>query len=896
VARRNPYIPGLGEFSDNENPWSGGDVDLNAEGTRTTPAGGPLPGFETSPTPDSAKVRLVKDEAVTSAIAGLRSDMRVLQDMNSKFTVMVELAGQTVEQLGQMRREANIKADDMLNAITRMAQGGGASRSGNQGSRPTFVPAAGDATAGYTTLDNISGTFGNPFGIGSPVMNFSNRPDNYSPYVVGANGLATGGASPGSGLALRGGSGLIGPPRGGDGAAMGIGGGPSGGSRGGIGLAVGGGGHGGGLPPYNTGSGPGPGRGPGMPGLGSITQAMPALGSRLAGLATRAAPLALAMQAVQSGFHQYYDQRAQNERFQQIEGGSNAAGFGERAHEEGFRIGHMGLSAADDRAIFEGVTSFGVRGGQRNALANQVYKAKMNQGIGVNESMSALTAAAQFTSSGLESVIAGLREVTTVANQFGENAVQVRRKFVDSLSQIGNNSQISGTAANTLATTLTKSAAAGGRTGLNVNETDYYSGANQSAMIMAGATAGKSYSEMDKLNRNNPQAYAAVLGANTIQTLTSILGDDVVAYIKQELGSNNTQTSSGSEFTRIGNQVLNMMDDKGMPEDLLLQIVQARLPGIQIPTNGFGSWIVRQFSQSGSPAMTKKQSLAGATKVDSHGQIVNENTGKVTGKATGAGGAGGVMTTDDKSQVGISVRHNFKGVVYATGVTNTAIGNLESGKDPAYLKGALKQDKSYAASIDSFGHGAKIPQLEMLGRKYGKNLNKVKVRVHTDSDGDLDMSLEEAIQAYPAVIAAGDADIIAGAGDDNGKSLADIMGGQADTSAGNEKQAAIEKKSKAAARATQFSGAGSKSGAVKDKDTQGKSESWYKQHGLTDYYKNQQKKDRADGTVQVTLTDSASKLLKLLGPDANSNANSGVPGTSSSPTSRSGPHDPSNGG
>lgn len=146
-------------------------------------------------------------------------------------------------------------------------------------------------------------------------------------------------------------------------------------------------------------------------------------------------------------------QRIANDQFREIQGGSQADAFQERAAGRSFRIGQRltrgfgGMSATDADALFMGTTQAGLQGNERqNALdfgAENFRKYAMN----IQDSLRLIEVATQNGQHGLAGVAEALDGVTEAAVRSGVNAKQARDAFVASYSALAPSYTGQGTAA-----------------------------------------------------------------------------------------------------------------------------------------------------------------------------------------------------------------------------------------------------------------------------------------------------------------------------------------------------------------------------------------------------------------------------------------------------------------
>lgn len=202
---------------------------------------------------------------------------------------------------------------------------------------------------------------------------------------------------------------------------------------------------------------------------------------------------ALAIGAVgYEGAKMVADQRAKNAQYQAIMGGSNFAGFGQRAQEEAFRLKNIfTLGSGQAEQAFMGTTQLGMRGGERGGAINMMVNTYKDLGMSISQSLEAVSVQAKSGYENFTALEDSLSKVSAAAKQTAQNAEMVRQSFINTYSTL---TQTVGGSASTLstATAVSQMQTGLGRQFANVN----FGGiTGQNQMYMMASQAGMSYNQ-----------------------------------------------------------------------------------------------------------------------------------------------------------------------------------------------------------------------------------------------------------------------------------------------------------------------------------------------------------------------------------------------------------------
>lgn len=299
---------------------------------------------------------------------------------------------------------------------------------------------------------------------------------------------------------------------------------PGYGYYGGPGLPYGGGGlgrggRGGGIPPSGGGAGAG-GHGGGNWLLRAVSARMPIVG------------------VAAFGMQEQLSQRNKNAYYQNVEGGSNFGGFGERLSEEAYRWSTMDMfSSQEAREAFKGVTRIGYNGrvdpghgpGRQDAL-NFVYHGKSSYGATVDESLMTLQTASETTQVSLTQLSGTLKQLSDDAGKAGVNAQMARSQMMAYYSQALSSGY--GAGAVSAAGTISDTMASYGRS---------YADSSAAGQLTASygryaaAQAGMTYGQLTTLQKTNPQAAASIRTGVGLQAAGQVLTPQMQQYLQQRI-------------------------------------------------------------------------------------------------------------------------------------------------------------------------------------------------------------------------------------------------------------------------------------------------------------------------------------------------------------------------
>lgn len=483
--------------------------------------------------------------------------------------------------------------------------------------------------------------------------------------------------------------------------------GPAGPNAGGGGHGGGGanpGGYGGG----NNGSGGGGGGGGGIMGW---------LGSHIPGAGI-----------VKSIFGEARNQRAKNEYYQNVEGGSNAAGFGERMHEEAYALTTGGVLSGDEaRTAFKGVTrlgyngrvddQFSTQGGRQDAL-NYIYHAKTSYGASVNESLKNLEVVSKNSTLSLTGLNKALKDISDTAGKAGVNAQMARAQYM-ALLQTGVQAGYGGGAIQT-AQNIQMGKSSLGR---SYEDIDLSGQMSQQYTYMASSNLGMTYNQYTAMQSGNPLAASQARAGQNLALLSQIFSQDEVNWIKQKAQSLGGQLDPNSALTIV--------------PDFLRAFPNHNINVIQQQLAAFG------IVQTDDP----QKALAYAFNL--------------------IGGNNGDLASAQKNQQDTQV----------TSTANAAKIADKEGKDSPFLNSKNidpfslgKAANTYADTVKT--SGKRNPVIENLLQQV-HDQDKTKVIVHTSS-GQRVMSLSDAIKQHPEELSSGSVEFVSG--DEKGKTVSDIVG------------------------------------------------------------------------------------------------------------------------
>lgn len=173
--------------------------------------------------------------------------------------------------------------------------------------------------------------------------------------------------------------------------------------------------------------------------LGGVTgavRAIPVIGATVMGA-----------EALYQGANFIGEQRRANAAYQSIYGGTNMAGMGQRALQEGFKLrntfgnitsavglGHSGLSGGDADKAFKAVSAMGFQGGERNRRLDFITNNFRSMGMSVDESMQLVIASSTTLTTSLQELHGQLKQVSDMAKETGQSSALFRQSFIRNFS------------------------------------------------------------------------------------------------------------------------------------------------------------------------------------------------------------------------------------------------------------------------------------------------------------------------------------------------------------------------------------------------------------------------------------------------------------------------------
>lgn len=515
--------------------------------------------------------------------------------------------------------------------------------------------------------------------------------------------------------------------------------GPGGGS-GGIGTYVPGYGYYGGAgAPYGMGGGAGQGRpGGGIPpsgGGGGHSSHLGLLGT----VASRVPVVGLAVRGVEEAL----SQREKNSYYQNVEGGSNASGFAERAHEELYRWSTAGMfSAAESREAFKGVTRIGYNNrstqsgpGRQDAL-NFVYHGKSSYGATVDESLMTLQEASKSPLLALNALSGALKQLSDDAGAAGVNAQMARSHMVGLMTAAIGAGYGSGSvsAASSIQDTLSSY-------GKSYADT---SGAGQLTpgfARYAAAQAGLTYGQLTNLQKTSPAKAAAIRTGVGLQGAAQVLTPDMQAFIAKRIG----------DYGGNIDERLSLM----IASDFLTQFGRQVDP--EVMTGQLSALTGMAFTDFDHALGWVAQQMAG-----------NTEAARAANSAPASYSGLGVMSTTQAAAMGLTPSLAVKQRI------NGKVGSVKDYTTPGDY--GQKTLNSYMASANVTGRFD--PAIAALLQAVDTPTQQ-KVAVHTPG-GLREMSLSDAILNHGDEIASGQVTFTSGKY--KGKTVADLIGSKADSS------------------------------------------------------------------------------------------------------------------
>lgn len=521
---------------------------------------------------------------------------------------------------------------------------------------------------------------------------------------------------------------------------------------------------------------------------------------------------------VDKAFGEVKSQRNKNEYYQNVTGGGNFSGFGERMHEEAYVASTTAMLNDDEaRAAFKGVTRLGFNGRVRDQFQKQggrqdaldfLYHGKTSYGASINESLGQLEIVSKNSTLSLKGLQKALKDVSDTAGRAGVNAQMARAQLMN-LVEAGTQA---GYGAGSIPTAQNLQM---GKTSLgrSFQDIDLSGQMGQQFAYMASSNMGMTYNQYTAMQTTNPLAAAQARAGQNLSLLSQIFTQDEVNWIKDK--------ANGLGGTLDSDSALSIVPEflAAFPNHNISVIHQQLAAFGIIQTEDPQKALAYAFSliagNNGDLANAEKTSTAN-----------KPMSAKEAAKADNAKGSGFIKDFD----TGIrdpNFAHKswgaFVETVTVTGVDDVGIEDAE----------AMKEYKRQIAK----NKGERNPVIENLLKTLDKE-DKAKVVVHT-SEGQRVVSLKDAIKHHSKELSSGTARFVEG--EAKGKSVQDLLGsGSVDSSADWTKEAAK---------------ASGKSGeSLKE---------WQKKHPDEKTLAGSGTGTGSNGKVVIDLSDSAKQLLRV---------------------------------
>ena len=325
-------------------------------------------------------------------------------------------------------------------------------------------------------------------------------------------------------------------------------------------------------------------------------------------------------------------QRDRNMQYQSVEGGTNAAGFGERFREEGYRLETAGLfSSQEARTAFKGVTALGynekskgVAGESRKDALEFLRRGKLDYGQTVDEGLSALQTSTKIANTSFAQLSTALNEVAVTAGQAGVNARMARQQFVGAVNAAVGAGYGQGSL--TMAKVATATGASYGRA--FAQQVDLSQGFNSMNKYLTAGQFGLSESQMFQMYNKNPTMAIELTEKKDLQFLLTSF-PEFCAFVKQQIKEN-----GGSEAL-VNNEML--ADQIGVDALAYVQNTEAFLGVVNglstVPfanANLAATWAVKLLAGQGQGAVAKREAKKYAKYDTATGKIT---TGRYKGQA-----------------------------------------------------------------------------------------------------------------------------------------------------------------------------------------------------------------------------------------------------------------------
>lgn len=545
---------------------------------------------------------------------------------------------------------------------------------------------------------------------------------------------------------------------------------------------------------------------------------------------------------VTKGLGEMRNQRDKNGYYQNVEGGGNFSGFGERAHEEAYvaTSGAM-FSGSEARTAFKGVTRLGYNGRVNDAYSSQggrqdaldfAYHAKSSYGASVGESLKTLEQASKTPTINLTQLNKALKDLSDTAGRAGVNTQMARSQMLTLMNtgvQAGYGAGAVPTAANIQM----------GKTSLGrgFEDVDLSGQMSQQYTYMASSNAGMTYNQYTALQTTSPLAASQARAGENLSLLSQIFSQDEVNWVKQQADALGGQLDPNAALSIVP-QFLQAFPNHN------ISIIQQQLSSFGIVTTSDPQ---QALAYAFNLIAGNNGDLANAQKNNASMQPLSASAAKKASSNSDSGLIKGFSTKVDNGSSSAANAVGFGISAVTVGITNAGVGGD---------KGDSSAMKSYKKLVSS-NKGTRDPVIENLLQSV-KDPDKAQVAVHT-ADGQRVMSLSDAIKSHTDELSSGEATFVSGS--EKGKTVQDILG-----------TGGVDPSSSWTSEAAKSSG---KTGTSMD--------DWKKKH-KSDYDSifGSGSSTGSNGTVVVDLSDAAKQLLKISSTTGIAGANGeGAPPTNS---------------
>lgn len=431
------------------------------------------------------------------------------------------------------------------------------------------------------------------------------------------------------------------------------------------------------------------------------------------------------------------EQRAKNAYYQNIQGGSNVAGFGQRAQEEGFTWAEMfrgGLQDDAARQLFKGTSELGFKDSERSRMLEFGSQNYRQMGMGVDQSLKAIQIASSGANSSLAGVSKALTDVTKTARLTGQSADVMRDKFLGVMAVA--TSAGYGAAAPEVASILTQ---AGPGRGRDMAGVDYSGMFTETQQRLQAGQMGISYGQL--VAQNASGNVAPGLEAKDKQ-LKSVMQSTLSPTAKR-LMDERIKALGGIEAVQ---------NDIGLRRQIAMDVMND-------PRSGMDPGIIKAMATAYGVDLGDDPMAAGIWAVDQYS----------------GGGAMGPKARADQAAKNQSdlTGQNSTGTMFGGTQSDFVKGNYADDLSWVFSGEARAKDKTVSAYEDRQGTTKKTdPAIEAMITQVG-SMSEVGLEVQT-KDGPKVVSQADAIKYYADQIASGQATIVGGPADISGRKVGEV--------------------------------------------------------------------------------------------------------------------------